>query len=131
MFVLDEETTVYYPTSVKITLSFVDDEQNPLDLSVGQNIIIEITLNDKLGHQYVCRYDSENESNCQHMKLVDGVIDNNQLYLMLEGEYNLHGKIFATGKVILPDQDYTAGQDVSYYQCIYTKLNTVEYGCEC
>ena len=135
MFVLDEETTVIYPTTVKITLTFVADDDTPIPLTSGSNVIIEITLNDNSGHQYVCRYDSENPQNCQHTTKVDVDPvynpDDNMLNLLLEGEYNLHGKIYATGKVILPDEDYTAGQDVSYYQCVYTKLNTVEYGCEC
>lgn len=133
MFVLDEETTVIYPTTVKITLAFMTTEggiEVPLDLA-GTGIIIEITLNDDSGHQYVCRYDSDNPQNCLHTSTVDLTEYENLLNLLLEGEYNLHGKIYATGKITLPDDDYTAGQDVSYYQCVYTKLNTVEYGCEC
>lgn len=131
MFVLEEETTVNYPTTVKVTLTFVDDDQIAINLSQGNNILIEITLNDKSGHQYICKYDSENVSNCQHMKLVPDVADNNQLFLMLEGEYNLHGMIYASGKVRVVDPDYTGGYDESYYQCSYTNLKTKDNDCQC
>lgn len=133
MFVLDEETTVVYPTSVKITLAFVDDDNVAIPLTPTHNIVIEITLNDNSGHQYMCRYNSEDPTDCIHTKLVDHQYspDDNMLNLLLEGEYNLHGKIYATGKVKLYDPDYADEHDVSYYQCVYTKLNTVEYGCEC
>lgn len=131
MFVLDEETTVNYPTTVKVTLAFVDDGGYAISLISGSNIQIEITLNDNSGHIYECKYDTEDTANCEHMKLVPNIVDNNQLFLMLEGDYNLHGKIYATGKITLPDDDYMSNQDVSYYKCNYTNLKTVENGCEC
>lgn len=131
MFVLEEETTVNYPTTVKVTLTFVDDGGDPISLVSGSNIQIEITLNDNSGHIYECKYDSEDVANCKHMKLVPDVVDNNQLFLMLEGDYNLHGKILASGKVRIIDPDYTDGHDESYYKCNYTNLKTVENGCQC
>lgn len=124
MFVLDTETRVIYPTTIKVTLSFVNEDTTPLDLNYAD---VTVVLKDISGHEYQCIWKHDGV-NGQHTKLVDGTT--NQLMLLIEGDYNLHGKVYSTGSISLTDPDFS-GDDVIYYPCDYTKLIIDNNGCEC
>lgn len=124
MFVLDTETRVIYPTTIKVTLSFVNEDTTPLDLNYAD---VTVVLKDRSNNEYQCTWKRDGVGG-QHTKLVDGTT--NQLMLLIEGDYNLHGKVYSTGSISITDNDFS-GNDVIYYPCDYTKLIIDDNGCEC
>ena len=88
MFKLDTETEIIAPSDVKISITFVDSDDNPISLS---DIYIKMILSDCKGHEYVCIHDPfEPEHN------INTEVDDDVLNIILSN-YELRGKIYCKG----------------------------------
>lgn len=126
MIRLDTQLEVVYPSTVKVTVTFTNDDDPQPDLD---NMKVHLEFTDEHGNTYICEHNPFTEIQTNIHTSVVGGDPNNKLEVRLEGEYNLHGKVSCKGSVAIEDNSFEGGFDIQYYPCCYTNIKVVNDEC--
>lgn len=129
MIRLDTQLEVIYPSTVKVTVTFTNDDDPQPDL---REMKVGIEFTDENGNTYLCEHNpfTEIPTNIHTTVLTPDIGEPyNRLEVRLEGEYNLHGRVSCKGNVSIRDANVEDGFDTQYYPCCYTNIKVLNNEC--